>query len=367
MSNSRIKIWAPERQLSTLNIQNKNTPNDVVTIDLPSPKIEGWFTVQLLDANTKNIIEQHTFPNVITDNGMNAIGSKTFSPAIISSLQAGQGTSTPTGTDTSLASPLAGVANTGDSFGETYGSGTDGAGMTYWYARINRLFVESQANGNITELGWWNGSNASGDFCVRTLVRDSGGTPIVITKTSQNQLRVIYEYRLYPPTGSDVSGTISVGAQTYGYIIRPQNIFQEQGWGTGPFGFSQNGGTAFSMFQGYWRVQAHWTSDSWRTLVPPTSSSFDTSRYSNFSSVTSETYVGNSYQRDFNLILSPSVGTTQIRMIALKEWGSVTDSLTANIQPTWQIYFDPPFSKSNTEQLSLRFRSTWRRSKGVDT
>jgi hypothetical protein len=360
MSNKRIRVWAPEVvQQTTVELESS-------VVDLPSPKIEGCFTVQLLDAKTKDILKEHTFPNVITNAGMNAIATRTSVPTLLNSLQAGQGSTTPTGTDTGLSSPLAGVANSGDGFGETYGSASDAFGITYWFGRVNRLFTETQANGNITELGWWNRSDASGDFTVRTLVRDGSGTPISITKTSDNQLRVIYEYRVYPPSGSDVTGTLTIGTASFNYTIRPQNIFQERGWGTRPVEPFINGGVGYNLFQGDWQVRAEWTSDTWRTLVPATSTSFDRVKYDVFTSVTNESYVANSFQRDFNLVLDPSVGNTQIVMIAVSPWSSRGDTFDFNQEAVWQIFFNPPLSKSNTQRVSLRFRSTWARNRTSD-
>src|SRR5690606_10621883 len=69
---------------------------------------------------------------------------------------------------------------------------------------------------------------ANGLLFSRELIRDSNGNPAAFPISSDEQLQVTYELRLYPNL-ADVPATVTVGASSYDTITRP--IAVAGGWG----------------------------------------------------------------------------------------------------------------------------------------
>src|SRR5690606_9484008 len=66
----------------------------------------------------------------------------------------------------------------------------------------------------------------------RQLFRDELGNPTAITKTNEDQLRVTYEYRVYPPW-DDVVQEIEVNGVPTEVVNRPQAVDSSGSWGAG--------------------------------------------------------------------------------------------------------------------------------------
>src|SRR5690606_32618213 len=64
------------------------------------------------------------------------------------------------------------------------------------WRRRTRVFTTSQANDNLTEVGVFQ-SSSSGTMFARQLLLDESGEPTTIVKTSEYELRIIYEFRIY--------------------------------------------------------------------------------------------------------------------------------------------------------------------------
>src|SRR5690606_34956817 len=93
-----------------------------------------------------------------------------------------------------------------------------------------RVFTEDQANGNLAELGFFS-SSEGGTMWNRQLFRDELGNPTAITKTNEDQLRVRYEYRIYPPW-DDVVQEIEVNGVPTEVVNRPQLVGNSGTWGS---------------------------------------------------------------------------------------------------------------------------------------
>jgi hypothetical protein len=347
---NRLRIWIPEKT---------NTPEPIPTITLDAGAISGRYEIQLLDKN-KSVLGEWAFNNIITNGGMDAIGATVGAETsdMFFAMECGAGSSVPTGTDTALASPLSGRTTNVES--EAYLSGSDASGS--WYSiKRGYLFSEAQANGNITEVGVHTLSTG-GRLVSRALVRDSGGTPITITKTSDNQLRVFYEYRVYVPTG-DVTGTFTVGANNYNYTIRLQDIPTLRGWGSQPrqdAGGTNPGGYIYELFRRTWgSATGYYQCSPSGTLVSPTGS-ISLTTPAQASTVTRQTYVNGNYYIDIDAIWNPSdanFGSTGIRALRFKAAGAGN----VNIVYNYQMVFTPNIPKINTQRLTLRFRYGWTR------
>lgn len=204
------------------------------SILLESPKIglQGFFTVELIASKTGEVLKRLEFPNLIMDGGLAAIPTGETLAGMTTWFGVGTGTAAPSVSDTDLDTPMMHMVGSTPTPDRTNNSGgfTDVTGFNaspeYFYHRRTRTFLESIGNGALTEIGLYR-TNFGGVMFARQLFRDSGGNPVVITKTNQEQLRVTYELRVIPPQ-SDVTGTFSVRSVTYDYTIRVAALAQ---WG----------------------------------------------------------------------------------------------------------------------------------------
>src|SRR5690606_13071920 len=73
-------------------------------------------------------------------------------------------------------------------------------------------------------------SSSGGTMWNRQLFRDELGQPTTITKTSEDQLRVTYEYRVYPPW-DDVVQEIEVNGVPVEVVNRPLRVAGDLNWG----------------------------------------------------------------------------------------------------------------------------------------
>jgi hypothetical protein len=156
------------------------------------------------------------FENLITDNGLNILGTVNGSP--ISWFSVGTGNSTPAFTDVAMSGPLANSNNVVASSG----LGNQGAeGYCYW--RQTNRFNPLGSNNNLQEVGC--GPNGSSLFS-RALILDGGGAPTVFPWGATESLDVSYELRLYPPA-ADTNTVMTVTGVNYNITIRPYFV---QNW-----------------------------------------------------------------------------------------------------------------------------------------
>lgn len=367
----RNKIWIPE--VSTdINKSEKNT------IDVPIVNLKGLFYIELIDANTGKIKEAYQFSNTITDRCMNALGSRTalvwgdpatgsnIGNALNNAMQLGAGSSAATGTDTNLQTPYTTGGNSGPGRTTANGGISDTNGYVtasvsasisqsaYYYYRYSRLFDEAMANGPIREIGIWNNQ----DLMVRTLIRDVNGNPITINKTNQEQVRVTYEYRMFPPTTGSTS-VIVLGNTSHSISIMPANTENVNLWGGGGFGLmTRFGGWNANPINS---IQARaWGSGTRLYGGVPTGSLFlSGSGLSPGSASYPTTYSLKDYYRDVDFIWNTSDGNHTLGI------GVVSFALFPVSIPStdhFAIQFDPAISKTDLQRLTLRFRFSWNRS-----
>jgi hypothetical protein len=94
------------------------------------------------------------------------------------------------------------------------GGGPFDLGNPYHNIVRTRVFLEGEANfPALSELGWR--SIGSPDFqFTRALIKDVTGSPITIAKTDQDQLRITYEIRGYPPTSQTTGSFVLADSET---------------------------------------------------------------------------------------------------------------------------------------------------------
>ena len=177
--------------------------------------LKGIFNLKFTNVNTGQVRELE-FTNLILNSGLDRMAAGAF----IAGCVLGSASSTPVATDTSIASIL-GSSSTLQAWGVSTANTTTPPYWCsyYWTFRFNT----GVATGNISQVAMAYDSVSAGTALFSlALVKDSGGTPITITKLADEVLDVTYTLQLYCPT-SDVTGVVSISGIDYNYTVRPSS------------------------------------------------------------------------------------------------------------------------------------------------
>lgn len=333
----RKKLWLPENTCI----------EPVISLDIG---LSGYFTVQVIDAETGVLKQELKFKNLLTDACLNGIGNNAFStgigPSGFTHLAVGTGNSTPSVSNTTLDAEIS-RTNSNGGIADILGSN---ASPEYGYVRRTRVFTTAQANGNLRELGFFNAASG-GTLLNRALFRDSAGNPTTVTKTNQDVLVVVYEWRLSAPS-SDQSGSFDYfnGTQTTNWLLRPQGVNQDTHW------------VNMVQYIGDWSAAAE------NRLALFSNSTFFNTRTGLNTPLTStggitlvspQTYVTDSFQRDVLYRLGINDGNTDnISLFVFAPWDSNTG---ADLRYMYQMSFTPGLLKNDIRQIDIRIRYTWQR------
>jgi len=180
--------------------------------------IEGFFTIKIRSLIDNSIIRELFFKNLTLDNGLDEFGlNKKFEDSC-KRCYLGVNATPPTQTDT---------LNTMNVAGNYATSGVDNEFS--WqnnneYMRFRNFYHFTPTSGVggvvLTEIGV---GFTTGVLLARTLIKDEVGNPASITLLATEYLDVMYDLHVYPML-NDVTGTRTIGADTYGYTVRSCNI-----------------------------------------------------------------------------------------------------------------------------------------------
>lgn len=318
-----------------------------MNIKLPSVKLGGQFRlVTSKDAECKQIIKDTGFfDNLITNTGLNRIGEVDTGVSSITAFNylcgrfvVGAGSAEPQFTDTALQSPIAFASRDVELVSESsnYERG--------WYEiTVKHQFGQGQAVGNLSEIGIQRDS-ASGPLWSRALILDRQGNPTTITVLPDDYLTCYYTLRIMIPK-EDAVFNINVDYDEDGIVPtvvtgRPLNANSSNsrgGWGLSTV---ITGGTA-PLIQFYTGG-----------LADPTASqplgSWVASTSSGLSAIP---YVTNSFER----YVTRTFGLNDFNSQELRT--AVIDALMGS----WQIEFNPPLQKNNTQIMQVTFGYSWTR------
>lgn len=321
----RTRIWLPE---------NTNS----ITLE-SNISIKGRFTIELIDVKTQNVKQRLEFDNLITNSGLNRIGTDGLISDAYLWLEVGTGTTPASFSDTALESPVS--PRTNNTGGEA-NVDTTNTSPPYHKRRITRVFNESQANGNLTELGFWT-NNIGGILVNRSLMLDSAGNSTIVHKTPSDRLIIVFEYRIYPPP-NDVIGTITIDDVETQYTLRPQGNLLTGNWGTLLDRLGNWHATGYAYQQNFLTDIGSINNPSGGVAI--TSGSFST-------------YITDSFYRDMTINWGGSyVPETGVGLITFSPWNSTA---TAN-NLLYQMMFTPKISKNSLQTLKFTFRISWGRS-----
>jgi hypothetical protein len=188
--------------------------------------VKGFIGWELIDRCGRVVRSSPLQPNMIVDAGLDYILGTGGHLANGLLLYCGVGSSNtpPDPSHTSLISQVGTRVNsnggTGDVEENGPAEGTD-PGPSYRRFRRVRLFDFNNANGNLTEVGFFTAA-VGGTMFNRQLLVDEQGQPATITKTSSYQLRVIVEVRQY----HDFSDSVAAGVILSGGATATEFEFQ---------------------------------------------------------------------------------------------------------------------------------------------
>jgi len=173
--------------------------------------IGGYFRLQVR-RNGQLVRQLPWFKNLVVNHGLNMwrkndIGTLQF--------QLGTSSAAPAATDTALLAPV------GSRIAHYPVSKVINKTTAPYYTETvyKAVFAENTVVGNLAEIGVFANSSSSGSnsgLFSRALLKDSAGSPTIITVLPMEEVTLYYALRLYDDT-ADSSGTFTLGAESYSY------------------------------------------------------------------------------------------------------------------------------------------------------
>lgn len=293
-------------------------------------QVAGRFKIEAVNPSTG---ERRTlapwFSNLITDLGLNRLGSAGLGQHCM----VGTGTATPTVGDATLGAQL---AHTSTAASVTRGAQT--AEPYYSWIRIVFRFAAGVAAGNLTEIGI--GINTTQVFS-RTLIKDGSGNPTTITVLPSEVLDVTYELRAYPP--ADSTHTTTISGVTYTGTVRASGVTDG---GEGAAWEVRMFGTRASL-NGASPVVTAYNGAIGAVTAGPSGVSTTTT-----GGVTEVAYSENSLVR---------AGTATFPLAEGNVSGGIRSVKLSTTLGAYQVEFNPPIPKDNTNVLNIGFNLSWAR------
>lgn len=294
-------------------------------------KLAGWFKFVVHHGDTNIVLRETNWaPNLITDYGLNLIadGWGTFYCAV------GSGVAVPTFTSTTLSNWLATSASVGGYVGGT--NSVDGYG---WF-RYSFTFGIGAIQGTISEIGLTKQTAIPTNLLTYAPLTEAGGVPTTLTLGGVDRLTVYYEFRQYWPT-EDMPFNAVINGVERACTARVANYGGWQCRVDYAAGYPQTSyGTPL--------LQSYIT-----TLGAVGSGPSGTGN--NASSLYTNTYVQNSFSRDWGVTWADSKGImNDMRTFYVYD-------VRGSIGGCWQIEISPTISKTELESFRLDWRTIWSR------
>jgi len=213
--------------MTIIHIPNRNIiyPDDPIQ---SGTEMAGWYKIEKLKVDAHGVpieasraVAADWFPNIITDQGLNRIGTAND---WLNACQVGTGTAAPATTNTGLASFLAGTTTQ-----QATTTGAQASAPFFSWTRRTFRFAAGVATGVISEVGvGWASTGAT--LYSRALILDGAQNPTTITVLSDEVLDVTYEHRVFAPA-SDVMGNITItGVGSVATTTRASNVTSNSAW-----------------------------------------------------------------------------------------------------------------------------------------
>ncbi len=299
-------------------------------------KVAGYyqFTVRDKDGNIKQ--ETPWFKNLITNGGLDYMGTN---DDYLHYCQVGTSNQTPSFSDSTLISRIAGTST-------TTSSSTTAASASPYYLSVKKTFrfAAGVATGNIAEVGV--GWASTGSLFSRTLVVDQSGNPTTVTVLSDETLDVSYEFRYYVYE-QDVTGSIVIDGVTHSWTARAAHANT-----AGAVGYVDDAGMTTALGEAYIGRLSEpfpyaYTGAIGSITVSPTGTSMNT-----YATITNQTYVAGSYTGIGTITIGLNYGNNASGIGAIRFRFGIG---------VYQVGFAPNIMKTSEDILTLSFTHSWGR------
>lgn len=309
--------------------------------------VSGHFTM-IAHGGKRGRVVLAEFDNIILDAGREHSCSGS---AVIGFCQVGTGTTTPTAGDTGLVAKIAHTSTLQGGVGNIFPGAYVSGSPPYIKGSLTYRFAVGAAAGNLSEVGI--GWASSGSLWSRALIADSGGSPTTITILSDEQLDVVYELRVYPPT-TDATGTATLGGVSYSYTLRANDVDNEWRYTT----YQMLSGFVFGLGAGSGNATLQCFDGPIGSTITDTPSG--ASAGNNSSGVVNlASYSSGSYQRAAEFVAG--LGDCNISGGIKSLVFSVPSSSGVGYGFSYQAQFSPNIPKDNTKVLKLTLTCTMSR------
>jgi len=300
-------------------------------VTVPAGELAGLFKFEALKVDDNGIevpgsrrVLADWFPNLITDNGLDLIGS---SGSYLAYCQVGSGSATPANGNTSLGARIAGTNDI-----DATVTGAASSAPYFGWRRNTYRFAVGVAEGNIAEVGI--SPQTNGNLFSRALILDGYGAPTTITVLADEVLDVTYELRCYAPS-VDWSDTVTISGVDYAIVGRAANANSVIFWGFESDG-TNNVVSACNVYNG--------------AIGSVTSTPSGTT--GGYSTVSNAAYSASSLLKEATISWALGAGNLS---------GGISAILVHFGVGTYQFGITPAIPKTNTTVLDLTFRNSWSR------
>lgn len=295
------------------------------------PTLKGFFKLTAIRPDGRQRPLTGWFPNLITDVGLNRIGTGSY----LSACHVGNNNTTPTVNDTILGGFVAGTTTV-----QTSSAGAQTTEPYYGWKTITYRFAQGTATGNLAEVGIATARTNGGTTILfsRALILDELGAPTTVTVLADEVLDVTYQIRLYPPlVDATQTGMTVTGSGTHDVTARARAVTSGL-WGSflGTLAtFDPTGGTYITAYNGAIGT----------ILGSPSGTSGGAGAYN-------LAYGNNNLYRDGGV----TFGLNTANLSGGHKSYAITTSLGL-----YQLEFSPTINKTATKTLNMIFRLAWAR------
>jgi hypothetical protein len=294
--------------------------------------VKGFFKFEAVNLKTgRKRVLADWFPNLVTDVGLNRIGSGAY----FSACHVGTDNTAPLVSDTILGGFVAGSSTI-----QASNYGAQSTAPYYGWATVTYRFAEGAATGNLSEVGTASARTNGGATVLfsRALILDELGDPTTVTVLSDEVLDVSYEIRLYPDL-VDKTGTITItGSGDHTYVARPASVTSGSSWG-----YVLNRTASFTLFETAISV--------YNGAIGAYTSSPSGTGYHN-APVGNSAYVANSLEKQGYVSFGLNAGNLV---------GGIKSAYYRTSLGAFQVEFTPNIPKDATKTLVITFKINWTR------
>jgi hypothetical protein len=303
--------------------------------------LQGLAKLHLYKRRTGRIRKVWHLRNLIADAGLEQIGTGITFDQLIGYAGAGTDNTAPAAGQVGLVAEVGPAAANRTNFDGGIAD-TFGIEPTYTWMRRTRVFTEAQVVGTLRELGIFR--NVSGaPMWSRFLVTDSIGDPDFVEKAADDELRLTYELRIFPPT-VEVENEFTIKQVEIVAQTRAVNFADNDAWGANGEFFTGFGTNFQNLHQAHEEnapvaidadVPAGGTNATGSTVIP---------------------YVPLSLERLIKSRWNPPVANFVTGVGGLS-WRLLDTSPLAQ----FHTVFDPKIEKLDTERLNVTLAVSWGR------